>query len=147
MSDPKTEGKITAIVQRIAVSLDPEIEIFNIKLSSSSGIWKESFGTEAQLRAFLRGVGVASSLGGQEFIYPVVSPKASRRYVLQEELEAEERDRLIDEMLDKILPCPNPNIMDESDFEALDSKRQAHAKQAGWYVMPIIELRRLATRK
>ncbi len=52
----------------------PEIDICGIELSDSHASWCETFGTEGELHAFLRGVQAGSSMtGGPHVVIPTTS--------------------------------------------------------------------------
>lgn len=58
MAGPKTSDELKLMkitIERIRVQTDPKIDIFEVTLSTN-GEWKETYGSEAELRAFLRGV-------------------------------------------------------------------------------------------
>jgi hypothetical protein len=68
MAEEATAGALKTIrakVQRMQVEMDPPLDIFNIELMTSDGVWTESFGSEEALRTFLRGVEAGCALGGR----------------------------------------------------------------------------------
>lgn len=55
----------TVDVQWVCVRLDPSIDIFNVTVSSSSGTWNHTAGSEQELGQFLEGLRAAvGCLGG-----------------------------------------------------------------------------------
>jgi hypothetical protein len=51
-------------ITRYRLNLNPPADIFGIEIESPQGTWKESFGSENDLRIFLRGVTAALGLYG-----------------------------------------------------------------------------------
>ncbi len=54
--------------QKIALEEFPEVTVFTVELSSETGSWLETFGTELELRAFLRGLQAGSQMTGGPYL-------------------------------------------------------------------------------
>jgi len=72
-----------AEVTRVSVELSPPVDVFNVVLtvqldgSENEGSWEETYSTEAELRAFLRGcTAMASMATGRHFADPPIPHEA-----------------------------------------------------------------------
>lgn len=61
---PKEPEPPTITVERGRVPLDPSVDVFHVVLQTKDGVWEESFGSEIETYAFLRGVEAGSYMLG-----------------------------------------------------------------------------------
>ncbi len=74
----KQELKAPAVViTRHQVALDPPIDVFNVELKSEDSVWSETWGSEDQLRAFLRGIKAGCGMIGVVFYDPEIPERAT----------------------------------------------------------------------
>lgn len=76
--DTIKKGEIEFAIERVEVSLDPAVDIFELELTRGNGSWRKSFGSEELLRAFLEGVQACASLYGHIMMLPEIPAKANR---------------------------------------------------------------------
>jgi len=67
--------KMRVTVQRRKVKRDPPVDIFTAVLKNKSGTWPETYGSKAEMKAFLRGVQASASLCGFS-VHPPPVPKS-----------------------------------------------------------------------
>ncbi len=79
MSEKPANDPITAKVERLQAYLSPVLDVFNLELLNSTGAWGESFGSESDLRLFLKGVRAGAEMAGAMFKEPEIPMKASVR--------------------------------------------------------------------
>lgn len=64
-------------IKRYSLSLDPSIDVFNVVLENEGSSWNESFGSEAELLAFLRGVKAGCGMLGVYIPYSEIPREAT----------------------------------------------------------------------
>ncbi len=65
----QTEVQVLKIaITRHEVAIDPPIPVFHVAMGNDRESWEESFGTEVELRAFLRGIKAGCSVFGGRFL-------------------------------------------------------------------------------
>ncbi len=57
------------------------IDIFQVNLATDKGTWDESFGSEAELKAFLRGVQAGCDLSGKVYTQPEIPQNPKEMFV------------------------------------------------------------------
>lgn len=76
---------MAAIVQvgvaRARVELDPPVDVFNAEVHDGEGEWRESFGSEVELKAFLRGIQVGCDMAGMSVDIPPVPDATALKFV------------------------------------------------------------------
>ena len=65
--------KMKISVRRSKTKHDPPVDIFSAEITNETGIWKERYGSENEMRAFLRGVQAGAQMCGH-VVYPPPVP-------------------------------------------------------------------------
>lgn len=73
-------SSVRANVTRCQVYIHPLVDVFHVELITDESVWEESYGSEAELNAFLKGVQAGCSMVGHLFIRPEIPREASKRY-------------------------------------------------------------------
>jgi hypothetical protein len=81
MAAEKRSDFLRLVVERLQVYLSPVLDVFEVKLRSESAEWHESFATEAEVKAFMKGVQAGSQMtGGPMLRMPEIPANPSRRF-------------------------------------------------------------------
>jgi hypothetical protein len=67
------DKKVRLAVREVVLDMDPDLVVYRVYVSREGGAWVENFGSEAEMKAFLRGVKCGFSLHGTFIDEPVVS--------------------------------------------------------------------------
>ena len=59
---PIVAEPITIVVSKVNVDTDPSTHVFQVEIFDKNGTWHETFNTEELVRAFLRGMRVATTM-------------------------------------------------------------------------------------
>jgi hypothetical protein len=62
-------------IQRHKVCLDPSVDVLHVSVATKKGLWRETYGSEAEVRAFVRGARAAGSMLGALIMDPGVPEK------------------------------------------------------------------------
>ncbi len=67
-------------ITRIQVYTSPMVDVFNVVIQDEAGTWGETFGSEVELKAFLRGVQAGLTFSGSIYVTPEIPLVPSKRF-------------------------------------------------------------------